>query len=138
MEHCNCGGGNAIEKFNALFTCSHSSCKNCHTGCHCCNPQDEDGSSDCTGSSCLNFYNISQIEVQPSTIKSFGFCQTGKNEDGEIVGALALIYVDGNKKMLLNVKKSDFIKLKELNVDRLSLFLSDTVDKQLNQCIFVN
>ena len=140
IENCACGG-NAMDRFYSLFTCDHANCNECHwTNNKCCNgfsSIDDNDIGDCTNG-CVNFYNIPQHDIVVSKIKSFGFCKTDINEDtGEIIGALAVIYTNGDKKLYTNVNKSVYDNLINANKDYLYINLSQNVCNDNVTCISI-
>lgn len=139
IENCGCGG-NRLERFYSLFTCDHANCSECRwTNNKCCTGLCDDKTSDignCTGN-CLNYYNIPMHDVITSKLKSFGFCKTGENEDGEIIGALAIQFTDGCKKIFTNVNKEIFDSLMDANKDYMFINVSQNICSENNQCIII-
>lgn len=127
---CNCGGSN-IDRFYALFTCDHvcTSCRwtnnKCCNGCYSTSSSSSSKKSNC----CLNYYDIDMQEVITSRIKAFGYCDNHK--------ALGIQYVDGRKRLYLNVDRSIYEGLVDLNKDLLFMFLEENISSDDNQCIVV-
>ena len=140
IENCACGG-NAIDRFYSLFTCDHANCSECSwTNNKCCNgyPTNADSEIGNCINSCVNFYNIPMHEVLPSKIKSFGFCKTSEDtETNTIIGALAIQFTDGTKKLYMNVNKEIFDSLLNANKDFMFINLSQNVCNEDNQCIVI-
>lgn len=128
IENCACGGSN-IDRFYSLFTCDHANCAECHwTNNKCCNGYDSDTSSDSNcNSKCLNYYDIKMQNVICSRIKAFGYSDNHK--------ALAIQFVDGSKKLYLNVDKQIYDDLIALNKDTLFMYLEQNICTDDNQCI---
>lgn len=130
-ENCPCGG-NAMDRFYSLFVCDHASCANCHfTLNNCCNGcySDSSCSTDTCKDGCLNYYDINMQKVISSKIKAFGYCDNHK--------ALAIQFVDGTKKLYLNVDKYVYEDLVALNKDSLYMYLEKTLCNDINQCITI-
>ena len=125
---CSCGG-NDWDRFYSLFVCDHSSCKTCHwTNNKCCNGCYSDTSLDSNNDSkCLNYYDIKMQNVISSKIKAFGYCDNHK--------ALGVQYVDGSKKLYLNVDKQIYEDLVALNKDVLFMYLEQSTIANANQCV---
>ena len=140
IENCGCGGNN-IDRFYSLFTCDHANCAECHwTNNKCCLGCYVDTScttGDCS-SGCINYYDIPMQDVITSKIKSFGFCMTNKDEEtGIITGALAVQFIDGTKKLFLNVNKEIYDALVNANKDYMFINLSQSVCNKENQCVTI-
>lgn len=119
IENCKCGG-NFLDKYYSLFTCSHSNCEECHwTNNKCCNGCYSDSSSNSSDSKCINYYDINMQNVITSKIKAFGYCNNHK--------ALGVQFIDGTKKLYLNVSEETFKALVEQNKDSLYIFLESNV-----------
>lgn len=128
IENCACGG-NSLDRFYSLFTCDHANCAQCHwTNNKCCNGCYSDESSNHgRKSDCLNYYDINMQNVISSKIKAFGYCDNHK--------ALGVQFVDGTKKLYLNVEKQLYEDLVALNKDTLYMWLEKNICTQENQCI---
>lgn len=125
IENCSCSG-NSLDRFYSLFTCDHTNCKECHwTNNKCCNGCYSDTSS--SKNTCLNYYDITLQEVIASKIKSFGYCDNYK--------ALAVQFIDGTKKLYLNVEKQIYDDLVALNKDTLFMYLENNINPDTNTCI---
>lgn len=129
IENCSCGG-NALDRFYSLFTCSHANCSECHwTNNKCCNGCYSDINNN-SNSKCLNYYDINMQNVIFSKIKSFGYCDNHK--------ALGVQFVDGTKKLYLNVDKEIYNDLLNLNKDLLYMHLeSNVIENNEVQCISI-
>lgn len=128
IENCACGG-NVIDRFYSLFVCDHANCAECHwTNNNCCNGcySDTSSNSNCN-SKCLNYYDIKMQNVISSKIKAFGYCDNHK--------ALGVQFVDGTKKLYLNVDKQIYEDLVALNKDTLFMYLEQNICTDNNQCI---
>ena len=125
MANQNCGcGGNAFDNFYSMFVCNRASCEDCHTvNNECCNPCYNDNNNN---SGCLDFYSIDFKNIISSKIKAFGYCDYYK--------ALGIIFVDGTKKLILNVDKSIYDELIRLNTDPICTFLESNLTND-NYCI---
>lgn len=141
IENCGCGG-NAIDRFYSLFTCSHANCAECPwTNNKCCNGINEtDTTCDCSNS-CVNYYNIPMQDVIVSKIKSFGFCKTNEEIDNEgnhiIYGALAIKFSDGTKKLFMNVNKEIYDNMLASNKDYKYINLEENICNEEHQCILI-
>ena len=134
IENCGCGG-NSLDRFYSLFTCSHANCNECHwTNNKCCNGCYTDTSNKSI-SKCLNYYDIDMQNVISSKIKSFGYCDNHK--------ALGVQFTDGTKKLYINVDKNIYNELLDLNKDLLYMYLESNVinpeNKESNiQCVDIS
>lgn len=139
IENCACGGNN-IDRFYSLFTCDHANCKECHwTNNKCCNGcfTSSCESEDCS-SGCVNYYNIPMQDVITSKIQSFGFCITNKDEEnGIITGALAIKFLDGTKKLFMNINKEVYDSLVNANKDYMFINLSQNICSNDIQCVII-
>ena len=125
IENCACGGS-TLDRFYSLFVCDHANCNECHwTNNKCCNGDTSSDSN--TDSKCLNYYNIKMQNVISSKIKTFGYSDKHK--------ALAIQFVDGSKKLILNVDKQLYEDLITLNKDTLFMHLEQNINTDNNQCI---
>ena len=132
LVNCPCGG-NKVNQFYSLFTCDHANCKECHNTLNICNTGLDDSDNgwgiDSGKQKCesINFYNLKFIDTTPSKIKAFGYCDTAQ--------ALGLKFTDGTKRLILNVDKSIYDALCDLNQDLLYNYIDENIDKQISQCI---
>lgn len=128
IENCGCGG-NMMDRFYSLFVCDHANCSECHwTNNKCCNGCYSDASSDSDrNSKCLNYYDIKMQNVISSKIKAFGYCDNHR--------ALGVQFIDGTKKLFLNVDKQIYEDLVALNKDTLFMYLEEHIHAEDNQCI---
>ena len=133
MNNVNCScGGNLTDKFYSLFTCDHANCAQCKwTNNKCCNGcySDTSSNSDCN-SKCLNYYDINMQNVISSKIKAFGYCDNHH--------ALGVQFVDGTKRLYLNVDKQIYEDLVALNKDTLFMYLEQNVCDEYHQCIDIS
>lgn len=125
--NCPCGGNN-IDRFYALFTCDHANCAQCHwTNNQCCNGISTENDSLNCDSDCINFYNLTLQDVITSKLKAFGYCEKHK--------ALGVQFIDGTKKLYLNVDKDLYDGLVALNKDSLFMYLQNYICNDSHQCI---
>ena len=128
VENCPCGGSQ-LDRFYSLFTCDHANCVECHwTLNNCCNGCYSDTSNDnCNDSNCINYYDIKMQNVITSKVKAFGYCNNHK--------ALAIQFIDGTKKLYLNVEKEVYDDLVALNRDTLYMYLEQNLCTEYTQCV---
>lgn len=133
IENCPCGG-NLKDKFYSLFVCEHVNCSQCHwtlnSCCNGCYDDSNSNNSDSSKSNCLNYYDINMQPVISSKIKAFGYCDNHN--------ALGVQFVDGTKKLYLNVNKEVYDDLVNLNKDMLYMYLEQNVCDEYHQCINVS
>lgn len=140
IENCPCGGNN-LDRFYSLFTCDHANCTECSWTLNSCCNGNSNGDNLVTkcNSKCVNYYSINMQDVITSKIKSFGFCITNEDsETGIITGALAIQFIDGTKKLFLNVNKEIYDSLLNANKDYMYINLEQSVCcSEDNQCVII-
>lgn len=131
IENCACGGNN-VDRFYSLFTCDHANCNECYwTNNKCCNGcYSDDDCSTHSSSSCLNYYDIKMQNVITSRIKSFGYCKNHK--------ALGIQFIDGSKKLILNVEEDVYQGLVDLNKDLLYMYFKENICLDESTCIDIS
>ena len=123
-------GGNPLDNFYSLFTCEHVNCEQCHLHLKdCCHGIINSSTTECK-SDCLNFYNIDLQKTICTKVKSFGY------DDKH--NALAIVFNNGVKKLFLNVDKSIYYQLIDLNKDMLSIFIDNNICTKEHECIDIN